>query len=686
MSLNLINLTHRGLESNKNKVKNHNILTFTKYTNNNQSLPKIDNSIDNEETVSLPGIKKETASKLILAANMAHCSLDEYLRMTVPILRTKNVSGVKPENSITAKVGNCLVTSLIDGGQIFNKVQDYIQNAEKSIQIEMFEFQNKNIDGDIWPTSGAEYLPGSQEQQNILNLLIHKKKESEKKGKPLNIQVILDSHKWYQDGLGNHKRHYNNLKMIHYLKENGIDVVPYPRAVQGGTTLQHVKMLAVDGNKVILGGMNWGNHSTANHDACVAIETAPDKTNSEVDNIIDEVFNKDWKFAWQRLGHTRLIPGPLTEEEKQYYSGPKRKILAENVAYNENIAKLFDNPIDKTRYENNELNLVKVNPVKNPKIGVLVNSPREYSFIGEEGKESIGNHIKERLNTASSIKAELFVLSHKEIVQKIIERHKEAQTPGGRPFKAEILLHPGILDDFPYCRMAESLLKEAGVPIRTYKTNDEIKQRLHAKWAVFDNKEVVIGSANWSAAGLENNLDKGKRNDYPLTNDLINEEISDYSEDIKFLEERVIGEKPSFIFDGELDFETFKDNNVTLSCTAYRIKSGKLELSDKVALKNGDYVPKNTYMKYIKELSGYYKTIFELTSKKNEYRRGNHECAVVFDSPEIANTFIRQFDKDWEYSIPETEKHIDNAEQIAFKGNLLHKFAKTKEPTFNKLI
>lgn len=682
--MSFINLTHRNLH--QHKANNHKAIPF-KNNESTQNIPTNNTQdVTSKETSPLPDVASETIKKLILAASMANCSLDQYLKMTVPILRTKEVAGVKPENSVTAKVGNCLVTSLIDGGQIFSKVQDYIQKAEKSIQVEMFEFQNKDVDGHLWPTSGAEYLPGSAEQQSLLKLLIHKKQQSEKEGHPIKIQVILDAHKWYQDGLGNHKRHYNNLDMIKTLKENGIDVVPYPRAVQGGANLQHVKMLAVDGKKAILGGMNWGNHSTANHDACIAIETAPDKKNSEVDNIINEIFNKDWKFAWNRLENTKLIPGPLTEEDKENYSGPKRKILPENVDYNQKLATLFDNPHDKHRFSNNDLEILEVNPLNNPKIKVLVNSSREYSLIGEEGKESVGNLIKEKLETATSMKAELFVLSHKEIVQKIIERHKESQTPGGRPFKAEILLHPGILNDFPYCRMAESLLKEAGVPIRCYNVNDEISQRLHAKWAIFDNKDVVIGSANWSAAGLENNIEKGKRKDYPLTNDLINEEVSDYSEDVKFLEERLIEAEPnnnSFGFDGELNLETLKANNTALNAKLNSLKKGKSELPSKVPLNNGETVPKSTYLKYLKDLSGYYETITELTSKKNEYRRGNHECAVAFESTEIANTFLRQFDKDWEYSSPEDEKKPG---KLSFTGHTLNKFAKAKEPSFSKLV
>ena len=81
--------------------------------------------------------------------------------------------------------------------------------------------------------------------------------------------------------------------MIKFLKNNNIDVVPYPRAAQQGANLQHIKLLIVDSKKAILGGMNWGSHSAVNHDACIALEKLSDKENSEIDNIIGKVATVD---------------------------------------------------------------------------------------------------------------------------------------------------------------------------------------------------------------------------------------------------------------------------------------------------------------------------------------------------------------------------------------------------------
>ncbi|EKE04181.1 MAG: hypothetical protein ACD_20C00098G0009 [uncultured bacterium] len=567
-------------------------------------------------------------------------------------------TGVSPEASVSANVGKTTVTSLIDADQIYGKALDYINNAQKSIQIEMFEFQNLKVDGHIWPSAGAETVAGWEKQQAILDALIQKKKENP----DLNVQVILDSHKWYQDGFDHQLKHYNNMRMIKYLKDNNIDVVPYPRRYQGGGSLQHVKFLAVDSNKVILGGENWGNHSAANHDACVAIKTQPQHEHSEVDNLIDEIFNKDWKFAWQRLGVTNLAP-----EEDKINTNPA-DVPPESLEYMVVAGNVFQDPKYKNRYQNGELNLPEVKPISDPAIKILTNSPKEYEEISEQGSESIGTYIKERLNTAQSLKAELFVLSHKEIVNKIIERHKEAQN-GGRPFDVQILMHPGIVDDFPYCRKTKHALEKAGIPVQMYKVDEDINQKLHAKWAIFDNKELLIGSANWSAAGLETNLASGKRDDYPLTDATINEEIYKYKPQIDNLEKSfglasLFGEKQE-INDSELKI---------------RINSFKEFLKNKPPETTPETI-NNT-----RKLIAFYKVLKDYNTQKSQYRRGNHECAISISNEEIAKTFLRQFDKDWEYSkitVPDGYSENQSAQNIVDQKNSIRQMVMDTEPSFD---
>ncbi|MBY0402898.1 MAG: phospholipase D family protein, partial [Cyanobacteria bacterium] len=67
---------------------------------------------------------------------------------------------------------------------------------------------------------------------------------------------------------------------------------------------------------------------------------------------------------------------------------------------------------------------------------------------------------------------------------------------------------PGLYFSFPNTRKGVQKLANAGVPIQFYKANRMIEEKLHAKWAVFDEKKLMIGSANWSAVGLQSNADQ----------------------------------------------------------------------------------------------------------------------------------------------------------------------------------
>ena len=627
-----INRFHRGLE------KSIPFTSSSKNKDKESSLPKIlYPNPSGQRTVNIP-VPFDVGTEIIERANKKGVNIGDYLKK---VLR---ISGITPEPSTNAIVGNTKVTTLIGSKQIFDKTINLIENAKNNIQIEMFEFQNLKIDGNVWASNGAETVAGWKKQQEILDLLVKKKK-----GKPnLKIQVILDVHKWYEDSQGNALRHYNNQRMIKYLKDNNIDVVPYPKAHQGGTNLQHVKFLAVDSKKVLLGGMNWGTHSPANHDACISLETLPPHKHSEIDNIISEVFNKDWAFAWERLGKSKLVNGPVTKEEQENYGGIRKIIWPESVDYTKIIGELYNSPEYKNRYSDGKLDLPEVKPIENSAIKVLTTLPREYSQIGETGSESIGNYIKEKIDSAKSLRAELFVLSHPEVVEKIISRHKEAQR-GGRHFDVQIILYSGIPEEFPYCQKAIKALSEAGVPLRMYQVNEEIQQRMHSKWAVFDNKELLIGSANWSMTGLESNLGMGKRDDYPLSDKKIDFEIYQHKPTISALEER-LALKPIFDKDKKVDMIKLKQRKKILEHITTNNKSNE-DISE-VTIEGNKIILTKAAKAVVNKLLEYYDIVNTIQRRKGHYKRGNHECSVVIDNPKIASTFLNQFKKDWDYSEP----------------------------------
>lgn len=594
-----------------------------------------------DHPVALEDVSFFVAKKIAENANKLGLSRTEYLIQNIKSLAY--IPQVIPEDSKTAIVGRTNVTTLIDGGQIFDKAVEYIKSAQDSIQIEMFEFQHPSIDGHKWPSNGAEAVDGFEEHNSLLPMIIKKKKENPN----LKVQIILDAHKWYMDGTGAPTRHYNNQDMIRYLKLNGIDVVPYPRPAQSGAALQHVKLVAVDGKKLIIGGMNWGTHSTANHDACVALETRDGYKNSEVDNILTEIFNKDWAFSWQRLGRTKIVAGPLTEDEQQFYKGLNKEIKDENVEYMKIVGKLYDNEKDRNRYDKKDLSkldIIKRNPVENPAIKVLSTKPRELAYIGEQGSESIRQYVMDKVKTAKKIRAELFVLSDKEIIQTIIDRVHKGE------LDAKIIVDPSIIEEFPYCNTAYQKLVENNIDVRQYKTDAKITQRMHGKWAVFDDKEVLIGSANWSAMAMNQNLKKGQREDYEKYTEEINREIVGYLKTVEKYED-ALGLPP--LIRKKLDYKEVLLRRRKIKKAVNEINetgSAKIRLQDK------------TYEFGVKDRSdlntvkGYYKIIIDRNNAKEKYKRGNNEAAIAFEKPILARVFLKQFEKDWKHSESEYEK------------------------------
>lgn len=594
-----------------------------------------------DHPVALEDVSFFVAKKIAENANKLGLSRTEYLIQNIKSLAY--IPQVIPEDSKTAIVGRTNVTTLIDGGQIFDKAVEYIKSAQDSIQIEMFEFQHPSIDGHKWPSNGAEAVDGFEEHNSLLPMIIKKKKENPN----LKVQIILDAHKWYMDGTGAPTRHYNNQDMIRYLKLNGIDVVPYPRPAQSGAALQHVKLVAVDGKKLIIGGMNWGTHSTANHDACVALETRDGYKNSEVDNILTEIFNKDWAFSWQRLGRTKIVAGPLTEDEQQFYKGLNKEIKDENVEYMKIVGKLYDNEKDRNRYDEKDLSkldIIKRNPVENPAIKVLSTKPRELAYIGEQGSESIRQYVMDKVKTAKKIRAELFVLSDKEIIQTIIDRVHKGE------LDAKIIVDPSIIEEFPYCNTAYQKLVENNIDVRQYKTDAKITQRMHGKWAVFDDKEVLIGSANWSAMAMNQNLKKGQREDYEKYTEEINREIVGYLKTVEKYED-ALGLPP--LIRKKLDYKEVHLRRRKIKKAVNEINetgSAKIRLQDK------------TYEFGVKDRSdlntvkGYYKIIIDRNNAKEKYKRGNNEAAIAFEKPILARVFLKQFEKDWKHSESEYEK------------------------------
>lgn len=288
--------------------------------------------------------------------------------------------------------------------EIFAQVERAIKSAKSSVQVEMF-----NID-----------------KKSVIDLLVSEAR------KGIQVQVIMDP--------PNEGWEASRKAAIETLRKGGVDVQIYPAAEAGSPQakfgqLDHVKLLIVDGQKAIIGGMNWGEHSPVNHDYDVIVEgPAVEK--------MGWLFREDW-----------------------IESGGKAAALPHI-------------------------------PQVSAKGGDMVN----LVISGLDEKErTIGKTIRRAIDNArKSIHAELFVLSDRPTIEALIAAKE-------RGVDVKVILNPIEIKGNRINEKAAETLKAAGVDVKWFDCNPDTKQKLHAKMAVFDDDQVIVGSANWSYAGFNTN-------------------------------------------------------------------------------------------------------------------------------------------------------------------------------------
>ena len=102
-----------------------------------------------------------------------------------------------------------------------------------------------------------------------------------------------------------------------------------------------------------------------------------------------------------------------------------------------------------------------------------------------------------------SIHMETFVLSDNEVIDGLLEAKK-------RGVEVKVLLDPtGVKGGGNLNGKTFDTLKDAGIEVKWYTVDKSVNQMLHAKWGVFDDQELLVGSANWSRNGLTKNREIG---------------------------------------------------------------------------------------------------------------------------------------------------------------------------------
>jgi phosphatidylserine/phosphatidylglycerophosphate/cardiolipin synthase-like enzyme len=152
---------------------------------------------------------------------------------------------------------------LPDGPSAFSAIAGELRHARHSIDLELYEFQRPDL---------AALLLDAHDRGVTVTAI---KDPSERSSRPI----------WAE------------------LEQGGIRVVAFPLE---RLTIDHVKLLIVDGAQAIVGGINWGTHSRLNHDFDVLV------VGPVVDNL-ERIFRQDLALA----GEAAALPPPAADRQVQ---------------------------------------------------------------------------------------------------------------------------------------------------------------------------------------------------------------------------------------------------------------------------------------------------------------------------------------------------------------------------------
>lgn len=167
--------------------------------------------------------------------------------------------------------GNVVLPLETGGGkdEIVPKIAEMVSGAKTAVQVQMYKLgHNKIVD--------------------VL---------ADQARKGVKVQVLLDP------TIGYNARDTEKKSQMHdFLRAAGVEILKYPIDKPAGK-IDHVKMLIVDGKSLLIGGMNWDQHSPLNKDFDVVIK-GPAVGDAQ------DVFNHDWKLSGGKIISGLKAPGP----------------------------------------------------------------------------------------------------------------------------------------------------------------------------------------------------------------------------------------------------------------------------------------------------------------------------------------------------------------------------------------
>ncbi|MBJ7610459.1 MAG: phosphatidylserine/phosphatidylglycerophosphate/cardiolipin synthase family protein [Candidatus Dormibacteraeota bacterium] len=275
-----------------------------------------------------------------------------------------------------ARVGADTITVLRSGAPTFTELTRLVTTATRSVEIEVYEFGRRDL--------------------VVAVIAAH--------ARGLAVTVIGD------------RSEMATAATAQTLRAQGIDVVDYPIRAR---MIDHVKLLVVDRAVAVVGGINWGTGSAANHDFDVEVR-GPAVAN------LDRVFARDLVTC----GRAQAVPSALADS------------------------------------------------------AVLVASTLP-------GAEILPMVLAVVAGARSTLDVAMFTLTDAAVVNAM-------EAALARGVAVRVLLDPSERPSDP----SAASLRAHGVAVRLYRSSGE---KLHAKAAIADAADVVLGSANWTISGFEHN-------------------------------------------------------------------------------------------------------------------------------------------------------------------------------------
>lgn len=233
----------------------------------------------------------------------------------------------------------------------------------------------------------------------------------------------------------------------------GIPVGFYPIEWLNGRGLvkaDHNKMLSIDGQEAMIGGMNFADAIAGNHDLMMWIK-------GPAVSELDDIFNDNWRAC--------KMTGELEQETSHLWN------LTDDV---------LDAATEKPCRDFARITVAYSNAFKNSTRGMV-----EKLIDGAEKK----------------IRIMMFTFTDDVIVDKVIAAHK-------RGVDVKVLLDPNVhafglrMMGAPNISTVRALEK-AGIEVKAYKTAPGFQ--MHIKAAMIDDIYTMYGSTNWTTAGFDSN-------------------------------------------------------------------------------------------------------------------------------------------------------------------------------------